>query len=155
MAARRRRMRRRRQKNRQRVSKRIIRDRMNPLEHYSADEIFDRYRFRPPTIIYIMGKIMQTLTHNTSKNSALPPILQFLTCLRFLATGAFHRLIGDSIGVSESTTGRCCRSVCDAIIVNMLTDSITFPKGNKARQTKQQFLKVAGMKMHPFHNKNE
>ncbi|XP_062588274.1 putative nuclease HARBI1 [Saccostrea cucullata] len=145
MAAHRRHKRRRRRQMRRirRISKRVIRDRMNPLEIYSEDEIFDRYRFRTPTILYILDKISPAIMHNTTKNSALPPILQILTCLRFLATGAFHRLVGDSIGVSETTTGRCCRSVCDAI-VHLLADCITFPKGNRARETKQQFLKIAG-----------
>lgn len=148
MAAHRRQLRRRRRQllNYPVFSKRVIRDRMNPLENYSGDEIFDRFRFRPQTVYFIMERIAPTLTHNTTKNFALPPVLQLLTCLRFLATGAFHRLVGDSIGVSETTTGRCCHAVCDAIVHNMLAESIVFPKDNHARETKQQFLKVAGIK---------
>ena len=118
----------------------------NPLENYSEEDIFNRFRFRLPTIMYIMNTIEHSINHNSKKNCALPPVLQLLTCLRFLATGAFHRLVGDSIGISETTTGRCCRSVCDAIISNLLANTITFPKDNLARHTKQQFLKVAGIK---------
>ena len=146
MAVRRRRMRRRLRENRNRVSKRVIRDRMNPLENYSEEEIFDRFRFRLPTITFIMNNIEHSINHNSKKNCALPPVLQLLTCLRFLATGAFHRLVGDSIGISETTTGRCCRSVCDGIISNLLANTFTFPKDNLSRHTKHQFLKVAGIK---------
>lgn len=146
MAVHRRHMRRRRRQmlDEVKISRRVIRDRLNPLEEYSDDEIFDRYRFRPATIQYILDSIAPSIVHNTAKNCALPPTLQLLTCLRFLATGAYHRLVGDSIGVSETTTGRCCRSVTDSIITNLLKNSITFPTGNCAREIKQQFLAVAG-----------
>lgn len=148
MAVHRRHMRRRRRQmlDEVKISRRVIRDRLNPLEEYSDDEIFDRYRFRPATIQYILDSIAPSIVHNTAKNCALPPTLQLLTCLRFLATGAYHRLVGDSIGVSETTTGRCCRSVTDSIITNLLKNSITFPTGNCAREIKQQFLAVAGIK---------
>ena len=140
MAVRRRHMRRRLRENRNRVSKRVICNRMNPLENYSEGEIFDRFRYRLPTIMYIMNNIEHSINHNSKKNCALTPDLQFLTCLRFLATGALHRLFGDSIGISETTTGRCCRSVCDAVFSNLLANTITFPMDNLARHTKQQFL---------------
>ncbi|XP_061172373.1 putative nuclease HARBI1 [Saccostrea echinata] len=80
---------------------------------------------------------------NTTKNQALPPLLQLLVCLRFLATGAFHKLIGDSVNVSECTVGRCCRSVTQAIN-DIRQDFIMFPRDQTARQTKQEFLKIAG-----------
>lgn len=113
MAAHRRQLRRHRRQllNNPIISRRVIRDLMNPLENYSGDEIFDRLRFCPQTIHFIMDKIAPTLTHNTTKNCTLPPVLQLLTCLRFLATGALYRLVGDSIVVSETTTGRCCHAV--------------------------------------------
>lgn len=63
------------------ISRRVIRDRINhfPLENYSKDDIFDRFRFRPQTIHFIMDKFAPTLAHNTTKNCALPPVLQLLT----------------------------------------------------------------------------
>ncbi|XP_062597698.1 putative nuclease HARBI1 [Saccostrea cucullata] len=69
--------------------------------------------------------------------------MQLLVCLRFFATGAFHKLIGDSFNVSECTVGRCCRAVANAI-VGVRSDFIEFPKDHKARETKQEFLKIAG-----------
>lgn len=93
------------------ISRRVIQNRMNPLENYSWDDIFDRLRVCPHTIHFIMDIIASTLAHNTTKNCYFPAVLQLLTCLRFLATGAFYRLVGDSIVVSETTTGRCCHAV--------------------------------------------
>ena len=50
---------------------------------------------------------------DSSQNNALTPLLQLFVCLRFFATGAFHKLIGDSIHISECTFGRYCKSVTD------------------------------------------
>ncbi|XP_061170889.1 putative nuclease HARBI1 [Saccostrea echinata] len=127
---------------RNRPSKRVIRDRLNPLEMYNDDEIFERYRFRRATVLYLLDMIGRNLLQST-KNNALPPLLQLLACLRFFATGAYHKLIGDSMHVSESTVGRCCRSVTDAIL-GIRWHFISFPRDEKARQTKQEFIKIAG-----------
>lgn len=89
-----------------RPSKRVIRDRLNPLEAYTDDELFERYRFRQASVVYLLNSIGGTLLEST-RNNALPPMLQLFVCLRFFATGAFHKLIGDSLNISESTVGRC------------------------------------------------
>ena len=151
MAVRRRRMRRRLRENRNIVSKKVIRDRMNPLENYSEEDIFNRFRFRLPTIMYIMNTIEHSINHNSKKNCALPPVLQLLTCLRFLATGAFHRLVGDSIGISETTTGKCCRSVCDAIISNLLQIPSLFPR--KTELGKQKNSWIVAFRCKPLENR--
>ena len=46
---------------------------MNPLENYSEEDIFNRFRFRLPTIMYIMNTIEHSINHNSKKNCALPP----------------------------------------------------------------------------------
>lgn len=94
-------------------SKRVIRDRLNSLEAYTDDELFERYRFRQE--VYLLNLIGGTLLEST-RNNALPPMLQLFVCLRFFATGAYHKLIGDSLNVSESTADRCCRSITEAIL---------------------------------------
>ncbi|XP_055999383.1 putative nuclease HARBI1 [Ostrea edulis] len=141
MAGRRRR-RRRFLRYRNRPSKRVIRDRLNPLETYTDDELFERYRFRQASVVYLLDLIGGALIDSTKIN-ALPPLLQLFVCLRFFATGAYHKLIGDSINVSESTVGRCCRSVTDAIL-RVRQQFIVFPRDAQARKTKQEFIKIAG-----------
>lgn len=68
---------------------RIFRDRLNPLEMRTDDELFERYRFRRPTIIFICDMIADTVSHGTRRSMALPPMIQLLVFLRFVATGAF------------------------------------------------------------------
>lgn len=122
-------------------SKRVIRDRLNSLEAYTDDELFERYRFRQ--VVYLLNLIGGTLLEST-RNNALPPMLQLFVCLRFFATGAYHKLIGDSLNVSESTAGRCCRSITEAIL-HVRKQFIVFPRDDEARKTKQEFIKIAGM----------
>lgn len=125
-----------------RPSKRVIRDRLNPLEAYTDDELFERYRFRQVSVVYLLNLIGGTLLEST-RNNALPPMLQLFVCLRFFATGAYHKLIGDSLNVSESTVGRCCRSITEAIL-HVRKQFIVFPRDDEARKTKQEFIKIAG-----------
>ena len=89
---RRRRYNRLRQRYRNRPSKRIIRDRLNPLENYTNDALFEGYRFRQATIVYLSGMIGRNLLDST-KNKALPPMLQIFAYRRVFATGAYHKLI--------------------------------------------------------------
>ena len=61
---------------------RLFQDRTNPLEYLSEDEVYNRFRFRPDTIVYIL-KILPNLASDTYRNSPLPALLQVLVCLRF------------------------------------------------------------------------
>lgn len=94
---------------------RDFRDRLNLLEMRTGDELFDRYRFRRPAIIYICDKIADTVSHGTRRSTALPPMLQILVFLRFVVTGSFHQLVGNAVYVSKATAGRCIRRVASAI----------------------------------------
>ena len=124
---------------------RLFRDRSNPLEDLDPEEVFKRYRFRPPTILYIL-EIILPVQRPTNRNCPLPPLLQLLLCLRFLATGSIHVLIGDSLNISRSTAGRCIRDVAERICV-VARRFIKFPAGRAADETKTAFSKIAGFKM--------
>lgn len=97
--------------NMMRVPRRTVRDRSNPLELLSEDDIFQRYRFRSATIFFICSLISDPITHQTQRSCPLPPLLQVLAALRFYATGSFYQLIGDSLCVSKSAVGRAVRAV--------------------------------------------
>jgi hypothetical protein len=129
---------------------RVFRDRLNPLDHRTDDELFDRYRFRRPTIIFLCGLIEDVIIHPTKRSFALPPIVQLLVFLRFVATGAFHQLIGDSIHISKATAGRCIRRVALAF-VRLANRFIVFPTGQEAINTKRKFHTIAGSLLYfPF-----
>ena len=123
---------------------RVFKDRSNPLEDLDEGEVFRRYRFKPPTIIYILEQIIPvTLQRPTQRNSPLPPLLQLLLCLRFLATGSMHLLIGDSLNLSRTTAGRCIRDVAERIS-RLASHHIKFPAGRAADDVKTAFSRISG-----------
>ncbi|CAC5419272.1 unnamed protein product [Mytilus coruscus] len=122
---------------------RVFRDRLNPLESLDDEELFDKYRFRRPTITFILNGIHHFLHRETRRNFALSPVIQLLLFLRFVATGTHLSLVGESLCISESATGRACRDVCQAIIT-VFRNVICFPVGEKAIQVMEGFRRIAG-----------
>jgi len=124
---------------------RIYRDRSNPLELETMTDgkLYERYRFRRPTIEFIANGICHLLRSSTRRNRPILPIVQILLFLRFVATGAHLALIGDHLGVSESATGRACRKVCRAIW-SIFHYVIRFPDGERAQQVQEGFRRIAG-----------
>jgi hypothetical protein len=120
---------------------RVYRDRRNPLETMTDNELFERYRFRGPTIEFIANGICHLLTSPTRRNKPILPIVQILLFLRFVATGSHLALIGDHLGVSESATGRACRKVCRAIW-RIFSHVIRFPDGERAQRVQEEFRKI-------------
>jgi hypothetical protein len=122
---------------------RVFLDRQNPLETLTEGEVFVRYRFRPVTILLIVDLIRPTLSHPTRRNSPLTPLLQVLVALRFVATGAFHLLVAESLWIAKSTAGRCVRSVLFSLS-RLANRFISLPVGNAAASTKLAIFKLAG-----------
>lgn len=60
-----RRMRNRNRRQRNLPRPRVFRDRLNPLESMDDDELFERYRFRRPTITFISNGIHHFLERET------------------------------------------------------------------------------------------
>ncbi|XP_062596160.1 putative nuclease HARBI1 [Saccostrea cucullata] len=122
---------------------RLFRDRLNPLELRTDDELFERYRFRRPTIQFLFDTIGDRIEHPTKRSLALPAMVQLLVFLRFVATGAFQQLVGDAIHISKATAGRCIRRVAFAL-TNIAGRFIQFPSGQDAINTQRMFHAVAG-----------
>ncbi|XP_043190027.1 putative nuclease HARBI1 [Amphibalanus amphitrite] len=89
--------------------------------------------------------ISGTVAHDTGLNMALTPRQQLLVSLRFYATGAYLRLVGDGHGVSEATVCRAIHRVTDAII-HRCPGAITWPGDPAALgRLKEDFRQVAGL----------
>ncbi|XP_062598439.1 uncharacterized protein LOC134259857 [Saccostrea cucullata] len=142
MAAVHRRIRRYRRYRRALPAPRVFRDRMDPLA-LDDNELFERYRFRRASILFIHDEIRGNLERNTHRNMALSPILSILLCLRFLATGATHLLIGDSLNISRNAAGREIRAVT-SLIIRVFLRFIAFPVGEVAYRVMEGFRRIAG-----------
>ena len=74
-----------------------------------------RYRFGRQAIHYIINLPYDDLFRDTHRNFALIPDVQVLIALRFLASGSFLQVIGDTFGVDKSTESRVVRDLCQAL----------------------------------------
>ena len=113
---------------------------LDPLG-YSDEELFERYRFRKPTIIHLHEELREGLERDTKRSMALSPILSLLLFIRFLATGAIHLLIGDSLHISRNGAGREIRAVSSLIVFAF---SHCFPLGDLAHTVMEGFREIAG-----------
>ncbi|XP_060064182.1 putative nuclease HARBI1 [Ylistrum balloti] len=127
---------------RRRRRKRIFLPRVS-IEDLSDEDIFSRYRFSYDTFLYIVDLIKAKISRPTNRNYSLSPLEQVLLTLRFLSTGAFFRLIGDSVGISESQVSRTVFSVCSAIS-SLARQFIHMPVGQEAIRIKSEFFRIAG-----------
>lgn len=93
----------RRRRHRQLICHYHLVDRQNPLENLPKCEVFQRFRFRPQTIFYIVALLNPFIQRDTLRNSPLNPILQVLITLRYLATGGFYSLISDTFSSISPT----------------------------------------------------
>ena len=126
---------------RDRAIHRRLSDPTNPLEVFSADEIKDRFRFNPDTIMYLARALSGDLVGMTMRS--LPVIIQLCIALRFMATGSFLVTVGDCFNVSKATAFRAVKDVLNAI-VHLLHHHVAFPRGADAVRTKHGFYQIAG-----------
>ncbi|XP_071803685.1 putative nuclease HARBI1 [Asterias amurensis] len=84
--------------------RRVFRDRQNPLELFTPVQIWARYRFRPATIVGLAQALSAELEHPTDNNHALPPLLQVCLALRYLSSGTFAIVVGDTCPVVSPPT---------------------------------------------------
>ena len=108
--------------------RRIFRDRYNPMEIYGDDEFRRRFRFRKETVRdFIMPKIISDLANPTLRNHSLTPIQRLCVALRFYASGSYQTVVGDSLGLHNSTVLKAIRRVSVIIIRRLKPDFVKFP----------------------------
>lgn len=132
--------------NRHRLrNERIFRDRLNPLDTMTDDELISRYRLPRQEIVQLCATLEADLEHETGRNFALPSSLQVMTALRFYAVGGFQTVIGDLHGLHKSTVSRCIRKV-SAMLAAHTGDFIKFPSSAEhQRRNVTQFYDMCGM----------
>lgn len=86
---------------------RVFRDLNNPTESLEEEEVFQRYRFSPASILFILDGIVDLLQADTARNRPIPPLIQVLLFLRFIPTGAHLRLVGHRV-INRKSCESCC-----------------------------------------------
>ncbi|XP_069694808.1 putative nuclease HARBI1 [Periplaneta americana] len=128
----------------------LLLDRSNPFETYGDAKFKASFRFSKETARDLLRDIGHLLEHDT-RGCPLPITLQLLLTLRFLATGAFYAVNGDTVNVSASTVCRTIDRVLTAInslrlrVINFPDDDeLPFIKNDFAVLSRDNFPGIIG-----------
>lgn len=92
--------------------------------------------------IVLLNRMLKIFVE-TSRNNAVTPMNQVLTCLRCYATGGHLSSVADFMGLAISTTSRTIQKVSQAI-ASLSPQYITLPVGEEQRHsTGRSFFSIA------------
>ena len=110
------------------------------LMYYSDNELHQRYRFSRHTIRYITGLVAEKISPTTNRSQSVSATKQVLITLRFLASGSFQQVTGDTVaGLDKSTVSRIIRRVTVALS-RKLDQFVKFPDTEEERDSIKQGL---------------
>lgn len=118
---------------------------LDPLNHYSEEELRSRYRFGREGINFIVELLSDEIAPSTSRSHSLSATEQVLVALRFLASGSFLEVIGDTFSsYDKSTVSRVVRRVTLAL-ASKVNDFVKFPTTpNERDEIKHGLFRVGG-----------
>ncbi|XP_021953570.1 putative nuclease HARBI1 [Folsomia candida] len=122
---------------------RRLRDRQNPVEWFNAVEFKLRYHMYKDTAIFVTGLIQHELSSPIRRGIHVPPVVQFLTVLRFYATGCFQLDNADLHTLSQPTICNLVKRV-SASIAKLRRRFIRFPAEDEADAVRRDFFGLAG-----------
>ena len=117
----------------QQVTRRLFRDRTNPLDFLSDQQIIRNYRLDREGIYTLCDELREDLEKSTKRSRSLPVSLQIMIALRYYASGSYMNVIGDAHGVSKMSVSRCI-NIVSKCIANNIKNYIKFPMSTGERQ---------------------
>ena len=121
-----------------------LRDRENPLERYNAVQFKVCYHLYKDTAVYVAELISASISKPLRRGVHIPPLLQFLTVLRYYANGGFQISNADLGCVSQSTMSSLVKRVSTAI-ARMCSRFVKFPTFAEANKTRQEFYTICNL----------
>ena len=113
------------------------------LQYYDDTELRKRYRFGRETINFIVNLVQDEISPKTSRTHAVSATNQVLITLRFLTSGSFQQVTGDTlVSLDKSTVSRIIRRVTVALSRKM-NHFIKFPQSQDRDIIKQGFYEIA------------
>uniref|UniRef100_A0A674MSP0 Putative nuclease HARBI1 n=1 Tax=Takifugu rubripes TaxID=31033 RepID=A0A674MSP0_TAKRU len=123
---------------------RMFRDHID-LFAESDEFLLRRFRLTRPVLIDLCNQLEPALRSHTLRSNPVPPHVQVLSVLGFLATGTFQRVLGDRVGISQPSISRALPRVLDGIN-QLATQYIKFPYTPQYQVTvKRGFHNIAGL----------
>ena len=132
------------QHNQAQRKEKIYRREVNPLDDYTESELRCRYRFGRAGIQYLVDILRDEISPETRRSKSLSTLMQVLITLRFLASGSFLQVIGDTFfAFDKATVSRVVRRVTLAL-AGKVNQFIRFPQSREERnEVKQGLHKMA------------
>ncbi|XP_052816442.1 putative nuclease HARBI1 [Mya arenaria] len=113
------------------------------VQHLDDGEMHERYRFTNDGVAFLEDILYDDIKRETHRNRALNVRQMVLITLRFLATGAFFNVVGDSMGYHKSTVSRVVTRVTE-IICKSMKRFIVWPSDEEKNRVKSGFFTSAG-----------
>ena len=110
------------------------------VDDFRDEDFFCRFRFERATVLFLIDLLSPFIAPLSMRSHAISASVQVMAALRYYASGAHYRLVGDSLGISEASVSRSVRRVSD-ILCTMTPRYIRFPS---QQAVKQAFYRVAG-----------
>lgn len=121
--------------------------RINPLTEYTDQELYDRFRFSRAALEYIVDLVRTDIgEHTTDRGKPLSCESVVCTAIRYLATGFFQRVVGDTMSVSQSCAKNCLWRFVDALLLHM-DEIIHIPAPENHAEEQQRFAEIRGFPM--------
>ncbi|XP_050709509.1 putative nuclease HARBI1 [Eriocheir sinensis] len=87
-------------------------------------------------------ELQPQLERRTRRSQALPTHTQVLLALRFLASGSFQHVIGDTAGVTQASISRVLDRIC-TVLSDKSVQEIKMPPTNiERRRIARKFLRI-------------
>ena len=118
-------------------------DRTHPLEIYNDRQVFRKFRFPRHVIFDLAEELQDDIEYTLPRKGSLSPLLQVCLTLRFFATASFQSVVGDLIGIEQSTACRTIHRVTAAFMPHV-REWIKMPTQAEADRQKQHFYAMRG-----------
>ena len=122
----------------------IFRDRTHPLEVFDDTEVFRKFRLPRQAILDLTDSVSDELQYYFRRPRSLTPVLQVCVALRFYATGTFQDVVGELIGVDQSTVSRTVTRVTDTFSTQ-IGQYVRLPNPREAQDSKVKFYQMQHM----------
>ncbi|CAH1277266.1 HARBI1 [Branchiostoma lanceolatum] len=115
------------------------------LETYSNFEFYRRFRMRKDTFQFLVNDLQHRLyRRDTWLRHAIPVPQRLAIAIYWLASGDLLRTVADLFGVSEGSVCNIVLDVCQAVVDVLLPRYLTFPSGERLRETVQGYREKWG-----------
>ena len=124
---------------------RVYRREIDPLACYTENELRSRYRFGKEGLQFIIDLLAEEISPSTRRSHSLSASEQVLITLRFLASGSFLEVVGDTfLSYNKSTVSRVIRRVTQCLAAKV-NDFVKFPSTTNERdEVKRGFFRIGG-----------